>query len=149
MGVTDMATAATLEPAAVTPPAERGSEHYEVVDGVRVELPPMSAYACRIASRIQTHLGSYAHQHTAGAVVTETLFRLPLPRSRNRRPDVAFVSSTRWPANRPMTLRDNAWDVVPEFAVEVVSPTDRAEELMDKLFEYFQAGVRLVWLVFP
>jgi Uma2 family endonuclease len=33
--------------------------------------------------------------------------------------------------------------------VEVVSPTDVAEQLQEKIAEYFQAGVLLVWVVYP
>ena len=53
------------------------------------------------------------------------------------------------PRTDPCPSSDNAWDVAPDLAVEVVSPTDLAEELMDKVAEYFQAGVRLVWVVYP
>jgi len=42
-----------------------------------------------------------------------------------------------------------AWEVVPELAVEVVSPSDRAEDLMEKVEQYFEAGVERVWLVYP
>ena len=50
---------------------------------------------------------------------------------------------------QPVPLRDNAWDVVPDLAIEVVSPTDFAEDLLTKLDEYFRAGVSLVWVVYP
>jgi Uma2 family endonuclease len=81
--------------------------------------------------------------------VVEILFRLPLDSERNRRPDVAFVSSQRWPLDRPFSLTDNAWDVVPDLAVEVISPTDRVEELADKINEYLAVNVRQVWVVYP
>ena len=45
--------------------------------------------------------------------------------------------------------RTEAWEVVPNLVVEVVSPTDRAEDLMDKVAEYLCAGVECVWVVFP
>jgi Uma2 family endonuclease len=48
-----------------------------------------------------------------------------------------------------MSLTDEAWDVVPDLAVEVVSPRDVLEDLLDRVFEYFQAGVRLVWVLSP
>jgi Uma2 family endonuclease len=86
-----------------------------------------------------------------GKVVVEVLFRLrlTLDTSRKRRPDIAFVSFERWASDRPMSSRDNAWDVVPDLAVEVISPTDLAQQLLQKVLEYFQAGVRLVWVVYP
>jgi Uma2 family endonuclease len=86
-----------------------------------------------------------------GQVVVEALFLIPLSTdaSRKRRPDLAFVSADRWPIDRPVSLRQDAWDVVPDLTVEVVSPTDIAQDLLGKVKEYFQAGVRLVWVVYP
>jgi len=34
---------------------------------------------------------------------------------------------------------------VPDLAVEVVSPSDRAAEVLAKVAEYLEAGTRLVW----
>ena len=48
-----------------------------------------------------------------------------------------------------MPARDNAWDVVPDLAVEVISPHNPAEESVQKIREYFEAGVILVWVVYP
>ena len=45
------------------------------------------------------------------------------PVQRQRRPDVAFVSYNRWPRQRRVP-RTEAWEVVPNLVVEVVSPTD-------------------------
>ena len=44
---------------------------------------------------------------------------------------------------------DEAWDVVPDLVVEVVSPTDKADDLLEKVEEYFLAGVVQVWVVYP
>ena len=38
---------------------------------------------------------------------------------------------------------------VPKLAVEVLSPSDRTEEIRDKVREYLAAGVELVWVVDP
>jgi Uma2 family endonuclease len=121
---------------------------YEEVDGQRVEMPPMSAFATLIAFELARRLSNFGEAQNLGRGIHETLLHLPLPKARNRRPDAAFVSFDRWPQQRPIPP-GNAWDVVPELAVEVVSPTDGVEELMDKITEYFQAGVQLVWVVFP
>lgn len=71
-----------------------------------------------------------------------------MDKDRNRRPDVAFVPYSRWSRNRPIP-DTNAWPVLPDLCVEVVSPTDRAEEVREKVAEYFEAGVRLVWVIDP
>jgi Uma2 family endonuclease len=125
------------------------AEHYEIIDGRRVELPPMSALATIVASNLGAEIGSFAKHHRLGRAVVECLIQLPLPVSRNRRPDVAFVSFHRWAADRPLPLEDNAWEVVPDLAVEVISPTDPGEDILEKIEEYFRAGVRQVWVVYP
>jgi Uma2 family endonuclease len=136
----------------VLPPALADPENrdlYEIIDGERKELPPMSAYAVLVACRLFQELAIFVHTSALGQPVAEMLFRLPVNGSRNRRTDVAFVSYARWPKDRPVPLRDNAWDVVPDVAVEVISPTDLAEEVLQKVVEYFQANVQLVWVVYP
>jgi Uma2 family endonuclease len=137
---------ATVEPAS----AATGDPEalYEVVDGQRVELPPMSAYATWVASRLDQRLGPFAEGHLLGNVVTEMLFLLDPERDRKRRPDVAFVSSERWPLDREIP-DDAAWDVIPDLAIEVISPSDLSKDVLAKVREYFQAGARLVWVVHP
>jgi Uma2 family endonuclease len=102
-----------------------------------------------LSSFLNIHIGQQTP--CPGQVVVETLFRSPVAKdaSRKRRLDLAFVSSERWPIDRPASLREDAWDVVPDIAVEVVSPSDIAEDLLGKVKEYFHAGVRLVWVVYP
>ena len=38
---------------------------------------------------------------------------------------------------------------MPQIVVEVVSPADRAETILERTAEYFRAGTRLVWIVYP
>jgi Uma2 family endonuclease len=61
---------------------------------------------------------------------------------------VAFVSYKRWPKDKPCPTTD-PWPVVPELAVEVISPNDLAESVQAKVKEYLEAGVQLVWLIYP
>jgi Uma2 family endonuclease len=141
-----MSTAATIATEAL--PADE-EPLYEIIDGQRVELPPMSIYAVRVASRLFARLNVFGLDHDIGEGVCEGLFKLPLPVGRNRRPDLAFVRYERWAKGRPLPEADNAWDVVPDLAVEVTSPKDLVDELSDKIDEYFRAGVFLVWVIYP
>jgi Uma2 family endonuclease len=131
------------------PPPYADGERYEIVDDKRVEMMPMSLYAAWIASQLSAFLFFWNHDKKAGHIVSEAPFRLPLPKVRERQPDVAFVSYQRWPQSRPLHRTARAWSVAPDLVVEVVSPNDKAEELQEKLTEYFQAGVRLVWVIYP
>ena len=149
-----MAATALLENLDATVQADReGSDDdlYEIVDGQRIETPSLSAYAVKVASRLIRKLGAFADDQRLGEVVGEMLFRLPLKGnlSRDRRPDLAFVSYQTWPSDRPQPTRDNAWHVVPELAGEVVSPMDLSEEQQRKVLKYFEAGVQLVRVVYP
>jgi Uma2 family endonuclease len=125
-----------------------GDTLYETVNGQRVELPPMGAFESWIANRLVNHLAPVVDAKQLGQVVVEMLFRLALANNQERRPDVAYVSYGRWAKNLPVP-RANAWNVTPDLAVEVVSPTNTAEEVHIKIHEYFQARVQQVWVVFP
>ncbi|VTU00205.1 Uncharacterized protein OS=Candidatus Entotheonella sp. TSY1 GN=ETSY1_22630 PE=4 SV=1: Uma2 [Gemmataceae bacterium] len=124
------------------------SENYEIVNGVKVELPPMSVDSQIIASRLARHLSNYGVATNFGEACTEVLFKLPLAVERNRRPDAAFVTYAKWPKDSPIPST-NAWGVLPDLCVEVVSPNDLGDETETKVNEYFDSGVRLVWVVYP
>ena len=121
---------------------------YEVVDDQVVELAPMGAYGVWIASVLVARLATFATQHHLGRAVQEMLFDLTVATGRKRRPDVAFVSFDRWPLTRRVP-RTEEWEVIPNLAVEVVSRTDSVDYIVDKIAEYFHAGVERVWVVFP
>src|SRR4051812_5640170 len=67
---------------------------YELVNGRRVEIPPMSIRAAIIASRLVAELNIFMKDDALGEVFPETVFRIALPEdmTRERRPDIAFVS---------------------------------------------------------
>lgn len=144
-----MTAATTAEPTLAAPPECNGGDAlYEMINGEYVELPPMSTFAVLVASRLIRKIGGFAEEHQLGEVVGEMLFPLDQKGKLRRRPDVAFVSYTRWERGRPFPHTD-PWPVVPDLAVEVVSPNDQAEELRIKVAEYLRGGVPLVWVVYP
>ncbi|HZW32142.1 MAG TPA: Uma2 family endonuclease [Isosphaeraceae bacterium] len=121
---------------------------YEVVDGRFVENPPMGAKESVLAALLQELMGPFARANRLGRVVPETLFLIDRARKLKRRPDLAFISAQRWPLRRRVP-RTEAWDVVPDLAVEVVSQSNTADAVAIKIEEYFQAGVRVVWVIYP
>src|SRR5215471_3959438 len=121
---------------------------YEIVNGQRVDPPPMSAYVAWLASRLHLRLGLYAEDKGLGVSVTEMLFVLDAEHNLHRRPDVAFVSTARWPLDRALPETGD-WDVVPDLAVEVISPNDIFKDVLAKVREYFHYGVQTVWVIAP
>ena len=132
-------------------PMETDEALYETVHGQRVEMPPMSIRAVIVTTRISSALNAFARPRGLGEAFTELLIHVPLPedKSRDRRPDVAFFAYPRSPSTLTELPDANAWDVIPDLAIEVTSPSDRAEAQREKVLEYFRAGVRLVWVVYP
>jgi Uma2 family endonuclease len=141
----------------ISPPMPRSESYrrdedeslFEIIDGLRVELLPMSILASRVASNLHSYLGHYLIGNPIGEALTETLLHLPLPADRNRRPDVAFVSAQAIALAPPQPGSAAAWDVLPELMVEVVSPHDLAEDVIERLDEYFTAGTKPMWVVYP
>ena len=77
------------------------------------------------------------------------LFRIDAAEDLPRRPDVAFVSHARWPSKRRVP-NVPVWDMVPDLAVEVVSPSNTASDVLRKIHEYFKSRpLTRVWVVYP
>jgi Uma2 family endonuclease len=121
---------------------------YEVVDGQIFENPPMGAQGSILASFLQGLMDPIARSNGLGRVATETLFLIDRTRKLKRRPDLAFVSDQRWPLRRRVPDTE-AWDVIPDLAVEVVSESNSANSVVIKIEEYFQSGVRAAWVIYP
>jgi Uma2 family endonuclease len=120
---------------------------YEVVDGKIVEKI-VGVYEADIATLLIEFLAPFARAHRLGRVFGETIFRIDQSKNLQRRPDVAFVSHARWPANRKPP-KVAVWDMVPDLAIEIVSPSNTADHVQEKIHEYFTAGVSRAWVVYP
>jgi Uma2 family endonuclease len=83
-----------------------------------------------------------------GRAGTETIFLLDEEANLQRRPDAFYVSFKRWPADHPIPHSD-PWPVVPDLAAEVISKSNLAEDILDKVAEYLRAGVGKVWVIYP
>ena len=138
-----MATA--TNPTEIAPPD--GDVLYEVIDGQIVEKA-LGTREIELAAILAQFLGVFARTNRLGKVVPEMLFRIDPAADLQRRPDVAFIANERWPWNRPAP-DETPWNIVPDLAIEVVSPSNTFNEVMRKLRLYFRAGVRQVWLVIP
>ena len=62
-------------------------------------------------------------------------------------PDAWWTSSARWHSALSDAHQPTFVAVVPEFIVEIVSPSNRGPELLDKVQRYLAAGVLLIWVI--
>ncbi|GAB4016498.1 Uma2 family endonuclease [Spirosoma koreense] len=60
-----------------------------------------------------------------------------------RRPDIAYFTYEQTQRGR------QGEDVIPAFVIEILSETDQAYRIEEKIAEYFKAGVQVVWNIFP
>jgi len=120
---------------------------YELVAGTLVSEPLPGARHGRVIARITSELRAFAQRQGLGEVVAaDTGFVLARDPDTVRGPDVAFISRARYDAaGDPPT----AFPGAPDLAVEVLSPSNRADEIHSKVADYLAAGTRLVWVVDP
>src|SRR5579885_132129 len=111
-------------------PMETDEALYELINGQWVEMPPISIRAVTVVGRLYARLQQFAASDRLGEAFIEMLIRVPVPEdeARTRRPDVCFISIAKLIAASPEDPDANAWAVVPDLAIEVTSPTDRAED---------------------
>ena len=117
----------------------------ELVDGVLVEKP-MGTYESLVAVALAHYLHAHLETHPRGIVLGADGALQILPR-KMRIPDVSFISWERFP-NRQLP-RTRVFDVSPDLAVEVLSEGNTPAEMTQKLSEYFQSRVQLVWYIEP
>lgn len=118
---------------------------YELIDGVLIEKV-MGIRESIIGLRLATHLSNYAEEHENGlAFGADGPCRLRP--GRIRLPDCGFVTWDRLPDQA--AFDEAILDAVPDLVAEVISKGNTIEEMLQKLEDYFRAGVRLVWYVYP
>jgi Uma2 family endonuclease len=118
----------------------------ELVRGeLRVTPTPGAAHGT-IAANLIFLLSARVRELEAGWVFGGVGYQLVnLPRT-VRRPDVSFVRADRLPTEGvgPGFLK-----LAPDLVVEVISPSETASELEEKLDDYRACGTLLIWVVDP
>ena len=122
-------------------------KNYELIDG-HLEAKNVSYESSRIATRLATFLTLHCDKFKLGPVLgSDVGYQCSAHDSQKiRRADVSFFSLQRLPPDKP----DMGFiPFPPDLAVEVVSPNDLVREVNNKVHDYLEAGVRLVWVIDP
>lgn len=126
---------------------EKPGVRYELVAGELREVPGASLLHAVLAKHIARLMDSVAEAHDLGVAVGDgAAFLLRRHPDLLRIPDAAFVSWDRLPDRK---LPSTFVHLVPDIAVEIVSPNDRADEIDEKVHQFLVAGTRLVWAFWP
>jgi Uma2 family endonuclease len=118
----------------------------ELIDGVLVARKDMSFKEGFLAGYILRQIGNYLDGNNLGIVApgdSQIRFRIGLVRI----PDVSFIPWTRIPGDE--VPDEPIATVIPTLTVEVLSRSNTPAEMDRKIAEYFDAGVKLVWIIDP
>jgi len=118
----------------------------ELVEGRIVPIPPTNYTQGEIETAVSTALKAYARETGRGRVMGGEvgIFIRHAPDT-VRAADVLFISHERYARRQSGSYLD----VPPELVVEIFSPDDSWSEVMEKLNDYFSAGVDVVWVLDP
>jgi len=126
-----------------------GDVRRELVNGEVIEMPPVGGMHGDVAGRAFRRLAEHVDRHGGGKVVVGEvgfILNLPYDPERVRAPDIAFISTARLPEGQlPRGFVRGA----PDLVVEVLSPSDSPTDLQQKMRDWLEGGVRLVWLIAP
>ena len=121
---------------------------YELIAGELIELPPPPGFLHGwVAGNAYWELRDFVSRSGARGVATaETGFRISSDPDTVRAPDAAFISTERLPEG---DLPQGYLPFAPDLLVEVVSPSDRASDVEEKVHVWLDAGAKLVWVAHP
>jgi Uma2 family endonuclease len=120
---------------------------WELIDGELVPVTPSGFESSSLGLRIARIVGNYVDAHSLGALTGADGGYVLFPdRATIRVPDIGFIKAERLPAEGE---RSRFPRLAPDLAIEMLSPSDRASEVVVKLEMYQEAGIPLIWLVDP
>jgi Uma2 family endonuclease len=117
----------------------------ELVRGEVVETMPPGGVHGAIAAALVSVLRAWAGA-LGGYVGVEAGFVLARNPDTVRGADVSYVRADRIP---PDGVPEAFWPMAPDLAVEIVSPSETADEVRAKVRDYLAAGTPLVWTIYP
>ena len=125
----------------------RDDRRLELLDGALVERPLNNEEHGECSGAIAARIWLHVREHQLGAVYAAgTGFYISRNPDVVLAPDVSFVRAGRLPADRD---RRKFIEVAPDLVVEVNSPSEHPGDVTNKVQRYLNAGVQLVWVVYP
>jgi Uma2 family endonuclease len=120
---------------------------HNLIRGELHSMPPAGGEHSAIEATMIILLGNIIREQGYGRVYSgDAGFILSEEQNTVLSPDVAIVKGERLP---PLEEQRGFLPLAPDFAVEIVSPSDRSSLVTEKVMEYLAAGTQLVWVVEP
>jgi len=116
---------------------------YELDEGELISVSRPRLLHSLIIGNLFAPLRTIVSARNLGIVCIEVEFQLSADTVRI--PDIAFIRRERAKDIDPETVIQGA----PDLAIEVISPTDLAEQVSRKIHQYLAAGCQAVWVLYP
>ena len=116
-------------------------------NGELVIMSPTGGETGAWNSDINLDLGLWNRQSSGGKIFDSST-GFALPRGSDRSPDAAWIPIAKWKSLTP-EQRKKFLPLCPDFAIELLSPTDSWIKGLAKMQEYQDNGCRLGWLIDP
>jgi Uma2 family endonuclease len=118
---------------------------YELVKGELRKMSPSGGEHGVVVVNVTLLVGQHVKKNHLGVCCgAETGFKVASDPDTVRAPDLAFVSRERIPEDG---VPKKFWALAPDLAVEVLSLGDTYSEVLGKVEDWLDAGVRAVWIV--
>jgi len=123
-------------------PGNPTAAKYELVDGRLTEVPTEWDHDL-ISIRLILKLGPLA-EGLGFMSSGQAGFRME--GGNVRAPDVSFTRKERIPGGKPAK---GFGGTAPDLCIEIISPSEKQEDIKRKMRDYFNTGAQFVWHVFP
>lgn len=116
-------------------------------NGEIIIMPPTGGETGKRNTDLIVQLSLWNRQTKLGEVFDSST-GYTLPNGANRSPDVSWIKQERWDSLTP-EQKQKFIPLAPDFALELMSPSDYLSDVKTKMKEYLDNGVRLGWLINP
>jgi Uma2 family endonuclease len=113
---------------------------YEWNDGELIKFTGMNKLQVKIYDVLNTLFIKKGYWET-GTFISE--YDVQLTGIQMRRPDIAYLTKAQ------IESANKGTDEIPEFVIEIISGNDNINKVEEKIGEYYKAGLKVVWLIFP
>ncbi|MDB9541081.1 Uma2 family endonuclease [Anabaenopsis tanganyikae CS-531] len=113
--------------------------------GQLVIMPPTGGETGKINVNLIFQLTSW-NEATGLGEVFDSSTGFTLPNGADRSPDVSWVEKSRWDG-LTKEQKEKFIPLCPDFAIEIMSPSDNLKKVQEKMQEYILNGCRLGWLI--
>jgi Uma2 family endonuclease len=120
-------------------------ERHELNAGELITMPPPKSLHSRVVRKLLKLLEAFLDKSQSGEAFAEAGFVLSREPLTVRQPDISVLGKERIQSTRD----DDYFEGAPNLAVEIVSPSDSAQDLQLKVDQYIWAGSKQVWVLYP